>query len=74
MAIFIGTKTTFTTPDLAYQFLDGLFRFYGLPMDIVSDQDPKFTGDFWTQVFKKLQTTLSMSSMNHPQSMDKQNE
>ena len=40
----------------------------GLPMEIVSNRDPKFTSDFWTQVFKKLETTLSMSSMNHPQS------
>ena len=30
--------------------------------------DPKFTSDFWTQVFKKLETTLSMSSTDHPQS------
>ena len=36
-------------------------------MDIVSDRDPKFTSDFWTQVFKKLETTLSMSSTDHPQ-------
>ena len=27
-----------------------------------------FTSDFWTQVFKKLETTLSMSSVDHPQS------
>ena len=27
MAIFIATKTTVTTPELAYQFVDELFRF-----------------------------------------------
>ena len=37
MARFIATKTTVTAPELAYQFVDELFRFYGLPMDIVSD-------------------------------------
>ena len=58
MAIFIATKTTVTALELAYQFVDELFRFYGLPMVIVSDRDPKFTSDFWTQVFKKLETTL----------------
>ena len=72
MARFIGTKTTVITPELAYQFVDELFRFYGLPKDIVNDQDPKFTINFWTQVFKKLETTLSMSSTDHPQS-DRQN-
>ena len=37
-------------------------------MDIGSDRDSKFTSDFWTQVFKKLETPLSMSSADHPQS------
>ena len=37
-------------------------------MDIVCDRDSKFTSNFWTQVFKKLETTLSMSSVDHPQS------
>ena len=55
-----------TSQQLAYQFVDELFCFYGLPMDIVSDRDSKFTSDFWTQVFKKLETTLSMSSADHP--------
>ena len=68
MARLIATKTTVTAPELAYQFVDELFHFYGLSMDIVSDRDPKFTSDFWTQVFKKLETTLSMSSTDHPQS------
>ena len=63
-----ATKTTVTAPELAYQFIDELFRFYGSPMDIVSDRYPKFTSDFWMLVFKKLETTLSMSSTNHPQS------
>ena len=37
MAKFITTKTMVTAPELAYQFVDELFRFYGLAMDIVSD-------------------------------------
>ena len=36
----------------------------------MSDKDPNFTSDFWTQVFKKLETTLSMSSKDHPQSYE----
>ena len=68
MARFISTKTTVTANELAYLFVDELFRFYGLPMDIVSDRDSKFTSEFWSQVFKKLETTLSMSSADHPQS------
>ena len=46
MVRFIATKTMVTTPELAYQFVDELFRFYGLSMDIVSDRHPKFSSDF----------------------------
>ena len=68
MGIFIMPKTMVKAHELAYQFVDKLFHFYGLPMDIVNDRDPKFTSDFCMQVFKKLETTFSMSSTNHPQS------
>ena len=62
------TKSMVTTPELACQFVDELFRFYGLPMHIVSDRDPNFTSGFWTEVFTNLETTFSMSFMDHPQS------
>ena len=65
LARFIPMKTTVISKQLAYQFVDDLFRFYGLPMDIISDRDSKFTSDFWTQVFKKVETHLSMSSTDH---------
>jgi hypothetical protein len=43
MTRFIPTKTTVIAHDLAYQFTNEMFRFYGLLMDIVSDGDPMFT-------------------------------
>ena len=48
LARFIPTTTTVTAQQLPYQFVDELFRFYGLSMDIFSDRDSKFTSDFWT--------------------------
>ena len=33
----MSTKTMIVTHDLAYQFFDELFWFYGLSMDVVSD-------------------------------------
>ncbi|KAL0344362.1 UNVERIFIED_CONTAM: hypothetical protein Sangu_1323600 [Sesamum angustifolium] len=41
---------------------------FGLPKDIVIDQDSPFTGVFWTELFRLLGSTLSMSSSYHPQS------
>ena len=67
-ARFIPTKSTVMAAELAHVFIEELFKLYGLPSDIVSDRDPRFTGHFWRAVFSKLETTLSMSLSNHPQS------
>ena len=68
MARFIPTRKTISATQLAHQFVEQLFRLYGLPADIVSDRDSKFTSEFWQLVFHKLETTLSLSSSDHPQS------
>ncbi|GMF62458.1 unnamed protein product [Phytophthora fragariaefolia] len=38
-----------------------------MPIDIVSDRDPRFTSRFWQEVFTLLGTQLSMSTADHPQ-------
>ena len=48
-------------------FIDRVFRQHGLPVAIVSDRDPRFTGKFWKSVFQVLGTRLDMSTADHPQ-------
>jgi hypothetical protein len=48
-------------------FIDRDFRQHGLPVSIVSDRDPCFTGKFWDAGFKVLGTKLDMSTADHPQ-------
>ena len=38
-----------------------------MPTKIISDQDRKFDSHFWREVFKNLDTTLSMSRTDHSQ-------
>ncbi|KAL0447606.1 UNVERIFIED_CONTAM: hypothetical protein Slati_1888500 [Sesamum latifolium] len=45
-----------------------IVKYWGLPKDIVSDRDSRFTGIFWTELFKILGSKLSMSSSSNPQS------
>ncbi|KAK2976416.1 hypothetical protein RJ640_007454 [Escallonia rubra] len=40
---------------------------WGMPQDIVSDWDSRFTGNFWTELFKLFGSQLSMSSSYHPE-------
>ncbi len=41
------TTDTATAADVAQLFLDMIFRNHGLPQNIVSDRDVKFTSSFW---------------------------
>ncbi|KAI2645676.1 Transposon Tf2-6 polyprotein [Labeo rohita] len=45
-----------------------VFRFYGLPEDIVSDRGPQFTSRLWSAFFKLLSVNVSLTSGYHPQS------
>ena len=71
---FIPTRKDVKTPELARLFIEHLYRLYGLPADMVFDRDRKFDSHFWREVFKKLATTVSMSTTDHPQSADGQTE
>ena len=44
-----------------------IFKHYGLPKAIISDQDARFTSHFWKALFEQLGTKLSMSTAFHPQ-------
>lgn len=60
-------KTQVSSEDMVNIFLQAVFRLHGVPREIVSDRDPRFTADFWSQMFKRLGTRFNMSTSNHPQ-------
>ncbi|KAG4046267.1 hypothetical protein PC123_g18347 [Phytophthora cactorum] len=47
--------------------VDMVFKHHGIPLDIVSDRDPRFTARFWQEAFTFLGTQLSMSTADLPQ-------
>ncbi|KAF1332716.1 reverse transcriptase, partial [Globisporangium splendens] len=48
-------------------FVDVVFRLHGLPVEIVSDRDTRFTSKFWRALFGLLDTKLAMSTAAHPE-------
>ena len=48
-------------------FIDKVFQLHGLPRELVSDRDPRFTATFWQSVFRSLGTRLTMSTSDHPE-------
>ena len=67
MTVLIPTYTHVTAPEAARLFFEHVFTRYGMPTSIVSDRDPRFTGNFWQHLYKCLGTKLRMSSAYHPQ-------
>jgi hypothetical protein len=67
MARFIPTHSSVTSKETADLFLREVFRHHGLPSNIVSDRDPRFTAKFWKALQKALGVELLMSTAEHPQ-------
>ncbi|KAK3551029.1 hypothetical protein QTP70_011523 [Hemibagrus guttatus] len=59
-----GLPTAFDTAEYLFNHV---FRYYGLPEDIVSDRGPQFTSRVWKAFCKHLGVTVSLSSGYHPQ-------
>ncbi len=57
-----------TALETAEHLCNQVFRFYGLPEDIVSDRGPQFTSRLWAAFFKALEVNISLTSGYHPQS------
>ncbi|KAK3029414.1 hypothetical protein RJ639_039758 [Escallonia herrerae] len=67
-ANFIATPKYCSAEDTAQLFFKYVVKYWGMPQDIVSDRDSRFTENFWTELFKLFGSQLSMSSSYHPES------
>ena len=64
---FIPIKSTHKASDIVNIFMKEIFRLHGLPKEIVSYRDAKFTSKFWKGLFQELGTQLSFSTTYHLQ-------
>ncbi|KAH0614171.1 uncharacterized protein H6S33_006057, partial [Morchella sextelata] len=60
MSHFIPLVAETTAQDLAKIFLGQIWRLHGLPLDIVSDRDAKFTSSFWASLMELLDVRIRM--------------
>lgn len=65
---FILLSHPYTANSVAQAFFDDIVRLHGIPYSIVSDRDPVFTSNFWTELFRLAGLMLHLSSAFHPQS------
>jgi hypothetical protein len=62
MAHFIPTKENAMAQKTRRLFFTHVFKHHGLPKDIMSDKDPKFTSKFWRALWKRMGLELKMST------------
>lgn len=65
---FIPCAKDCTAEEAAQAFFKQVVKHWGLPQNIVSDRDPRFTGKLWTELFRMLGSQLNFSTSFHPQS------
>jgi hypothetical protein len=66
-AIFLPCTTTITGPGIAQMYLDHVYKWFGLPVKVISDRDPRFTSHFGKSLANKLGIQQNLSSAFHPQ-------
>ena len=67
-AAFVPVKSTDTASKIAETVLtQWVLKGFGIPREIISDRDPKFTSKLWKNLMERLGVQLKMSSSNHPQ-------
>ena len=65
--VFIPAPSECLTEEATRIFFSNVVKHFGMPEDIVSDRDTRFTGRFWVELFKMWGTECKFSTTNHPQ-------
>ena len=66
-AIFLPCSTTITGPGIAQLYMDHVYRWFGLPTKVISDQNPRFMSHFGKALNQKLGIQQNLSTAFHPQ-------
>ena len=67
ICMFIPLSST-ASEHVAQAFFQYMVADHGLPHHIISERDPKFTGELWQALMKEIKTELHFSTAFHPQS------
>ncbi|KAM1033810.1 hypothetical protein FF1_037259 [Malus domestica] len=66
-AHFIPVREKYPLNKLAKLFITKIVKYHGVPVNIISDRDPRFTSKFWVAFQEALSTKLLYSTAYHPQ-------
>ena len=67
MTHFIPCNKTITSKETARLFINNIYKYHGLPDDIISNCGMQFVSKFWQSLFKILQVEIKLSLTYHLQ-------
>ena len=65
-ATFMPATAGCTAEEAAQLFFKSVVKYLGVPRDIISHQNPRFTGKFWRELLEILGMELHFSTSFHP--------
>ena len=65
--VLAPAKLTLNAQGFAQYTVDHVISKHGMPQNFVSDRDVRFSSNFWRSLNASLGTSLSMSTVFHPQ-------
>ena len=68
MAHFKACKSSVTSKEAALLFINDVYRLHGMPEVVTLDRDPKFTSEFYTELFDRLKIKRQVTTAYHPES------
>ncbi len=66
MLVAVPTSTNLTAPQTAEIFFRHIFCQHGMPTELVSDRDPRFSSQFWQELFRSMGVKIAMTTAYHP--------
>ena len=65
---FIPISISITAAEIIDLLINHIFKIHGFPVEIMSDRDPRWTSNIFTNFMKSINIKQSMSTSYHPQS------
>ena len=67
MVHIVANKTTDTAKEIARLFIENVFKNHGIPEEIITDRDSRFTSEFWREFITQGGISHKLSTAFHPE-------
>ncbi|CAA7023604.1 unnamed protein product [Microthlaspi erraticum] len=67
VAHLLAVRDSDKVETLAELYINQIVKLHGVPADIVSDRDPRFTAAFWKALLGAMGTELNLNTTFHPE-------